>query len=95
MTDEELEKLMQELAEQIKQLHDDPAKPLSKAERKHRVLLQARLEALGGVKAAREKHDMRLEARAGIDYVLVTEYGEKNFILYNLMKSRAGWWHRW
>jgi hypothetical protein len=95
MTDEELDKLMQELAEQIKQLPEDRARPLSKAEKKRKLVLRARHEALDRIKAAREKGSLRQEGKAGMDYVLLTEYGDKNPLLFNFMKARSGWWHVW
>ncbi len=95
MTDEELAKLTGEITGQIEQLPEDANKTQNRAERKHRLVLQARREALDRIKAAREKRDVRQEAKAGLDYALLTEYGEKNILLYNFMKSRSGWWQWW
>jgi len=95
MTDEELAKLTGEITEQISQLPEDASKPQGRAEKKHRLVLQARREALDRIKAAREKRDTRQEAQASLDYALLTEYGEKNPLLFNFMKARSGWWHWW
>jgi RPA family protein len=95
MTDEDLDKLTGEIAGQIERLPEDASKAQSRAERKHRLVLQARREALGRIKAAREAHNFNHEAKASMDYALLTEYGEKNILLYNFMKARSGWWPRW
>jgi len=92
VTDEELENLTQELSGQIEQLSDDPEKPLVRKERKHKLVLQARRQALDRVKEARGKGDLNQEIKANIDYTLLTDYGEKNIFLYNFMKSRLYWW---
>jgi hypothetical protein len=92
MTDEEIDELMQEISEQIEQLPDDAEKPLSKADRKHKVVLQGRSEALGRIKAAREKGNLSQEVKASMDYALLTEHGEKNFFLLNFLRARMGWW---
>ncbi len=95
MTDEDLAKLTGEITGQISQLPDDANETQGRAEKKHRLVLQARREALGRIKTAREKRDMRQEAQASMDYALLTEYGERNPILFNFMKARSAWWHWW
>jgi hypothetical protein len=95
VTGDELEKLMQDIAGQIERLPDDPEKPLSGAERKHRAVLKARHEALSRMKAAREKGDLNQETRASLDYTLLTEYGERHPLLFNFMKARLGWRSMW
>jgi hypothetical protein len=30
--------------------------------------------------------------KANLDYALLTDYGEKNILLYNLMKARLSFW---
>jgi len=92
MTDEELDKLTQELSGQIEQLPDDPEKPMNRAERKHKLVLRARHQALEQVRAAKEKGNINQEVKACLDYGLITEYGERNIFLYNLMKARLCWW---
>ena len=88
MTDEELAGLMQEISEQIEQLPEDAEKPLSKDETKRKVLLQARKEALNRIKSARENGSVHQEVKSGIDYALLTEYGDRHWLLFNYMKSR-------
>jgi hypothetical protein len=95
MTDEELDETLQALAEQIKQLPEDPAAPLTKDEKKRRVILRAKREALNRMKAARENGNLRQEARASLDYALLVEHGEKNPLLFNFIRARLGgiaWW---
>ena len=88
MTDAELEDLIKELSGQIEQIPDDSEKPLSREERRAKSLLRARCEALNRAKSAREKGSVRQEAKAFVDYALWTEYGDKNWLWFNLMKSR-------
>jgi hypothetical protein len=92
MTDEELEKSIKEISEQISQLADSPEKPLSREERRKKVLLQAKSRALNRIKAAKEKGNLNQEIRASMDYTLLCEYGEKHPLLINFMKSQMGLW---
>jgi predicted nucleic acid-binding Zn-ribbon protein len=87
MTDEEIDNLIKEISEQIEGL---PEKPANRQERKHALLLRGRSEALNRIKEAREKHNNRKEVRAAMDYALLTEYGHRNWLWFNLMKSRMG-----
>lgn len=93
MTNEELEKLQSELSGQIKQLADIPEGKITRTERKRLVVLQARKEALDKIKKARDDGSVNEEARAGLDYTIITKYGEKNIFLYNFMKARMSWWN--
>jgi len=95
MTGEELEKLLRDISGEIEQLKDDPEKPLDRVQRKHRVVLQARLQALERIKGAREKGEERVETNADLDYTLLTEYGEKHPLWLNFVRSQVGWWSRW
>ena len=92
MTDEELEALIQEVSEQIKQLPDGSETKLSKEERKQKLMLQLRSEALKRIKTAKEKGSLNQEVRACMDYALLTQYGDKNPFLLNFIKSQIGWW---
>jgi len=92
LTEEELDKITQEISGEIEQLPDDPEKPLSRKEKKHKLVLRARGEALDKIREAREQGDFNREIRANLDYALLTEYAEKNVFLYNLMKARLAWW---
>lgn len=92
MTDEELEKLQCEVSEKIEQLPDTSDDDLSYKERRHRIVLRARKQALDRMKKAREDGNTNREVKAGIDYTLLTEYGERNILLYYFMKVRLSWW---
>ena len=87
MTDEELERLKAELVEKIESLSGDD-NVLNKEERKERFLLKAKDRALDRIKEAREKGAVRQETRASIDYALLNEYGHRNWLIFNLAKSR-------
>ena len=87
MTDEELERLKAELTEQLEQLSGD-AKSLSKEDRKNKLLMKAKVRALERIKEAREKGTPRQELKASMDYAVLKEYGHRNWIIYNLAKSR-------
>ena len=91
MTEEELDNLTQEISREIERLPDDPEKPLGRKEKKHRLVLRARRQALDKIKEAKEKGDFNREIGANMDYALLTEYGEKNVFLYNFMKARLSW----
>lgn len=92
MTDEELEELRQDVSVKLEQLPDTPDNQLTNKERRHRIVLQARKRALDRMKKARQEGNIHQEARAGLDYTLLTEYGERNIFLYNIMKARSFWW---
>jgi hypothetical protein len=92
MTDEELAGLMQEISEEIEGLPESDEEPLTRRERRHKLVLRARKQALEKVKEAREKGSINGEAKAVLDYALLTDYGEKNIFLYNFMRARVNWW---
>ena len=94
MTDEDLAKLMQEISEEIERLPERKDKPLNRKDRKHKLVLRARNQALEQVKEAKKKGNFNRETKALLDYALLTEYGEKNILWYNLMKARLGFWSR-
>jgi hypothetical protein len=95
MTSEELEQLINEISGELEKLTDDPEKPLKYKERRHRSVLRARKDALERARAAVEQGDFSKEAQASLDYGLLTEYGEKHPLLFNLVKSQIGFWLRW
>lgn len=92
MTDDELETLRKEVSGQIELLPDTPDERLDRKDKRHRAVLRARKQALDRLKKARQDGDVNQETRAGLDYTLLTEYGERNIFLYNLMKARLFWW---
>ncbi len=59
------------------------------------MVLRARKDALERIKAAIVEGDTTGETRASLDYGLLTEYGERHFILYNFVKSQMGWRFWW
>ena len=91
MTDEELEELRQEVSGELEQMSTTPDEQLDRKERRHRAVLHARKEALDRLIKARQEGDVHQEAKAGLDYSLLTEYGERNIFLYNFMKARLFW----
>lgn len=91
MTNEELEKLIQEVSEQIDRL-SEREKSLTKAEKTHKLVLQLQMETLKKMQTAKEKGNFQQEIRAGIDYALLNKYGEKHPLLMNFIKSQMGWW---
>jgi hypothetical protein len=95
MTAEELEKLTNEISAELEKLTDDPEKPLKYKERRHRSVLRARKDALERMKVAMEKGDFSKETQASLDYGVLTEYGERHPLLFNLVKSQMGFWLRW
>ena len=57
-----------------------------------KLMGESREQALDRMKQARQDGDVHQETKAGLDYTLLTEYGERNIFLYNLMKARLFWW---
>jgi len=92
MTDEELAKSIQELSEQIDQLPGDSEKETTREERTQKLILQMRLDTLKRIQTAREKGHWHQEIRAGIDYALLSKYGERHPFLMNFIKSQIGWY---
>ena len=91
MTKEELEALIKEASEELDKLPDDPEKPLTKKERARRAVLRAQLRTLDKMKEAKEKGNLQQEIQAGVDYALLTKYGEKHPFLMNFIKSQMTW----
>ena len=87
MTDEELEKTMRDVCESLDKL-SDPDKPLTKEEKKRKPLLLLKKETLERIKAAKEQGDRSQEIDSGIDYALLTSFGEKHPYLMLLAKSK-------
>ncbi len=92
MTPEELEDLIKEVSEQIDKLPDDPEKPLTKDEKNRKLVLQLQRDTLKRIQAAKENRSLHQEIRAGIDYALLTQYGEKHPFLMYLIRSQIRWW---
>jgi hypothetical protein len=92
MYDEELEQLIQEASEQIEKLPDDPDKPLTKEEKNRKLILGLQVETLNRIKEAKEKGNLQQEVKAGMDYTLLTKYGEKHPFLMHFLKSQMHWY---
>jgi len=94
MTDQELEETIAEISESLDKLFDSE-KPLTKDEKRHRRMLQARKHLLRSIKGAREKGDRNAEARINVEYSLLTWLGDKHpvllLFLMPLVRSRYGW----
>ena len=94
MTDEELEKLKQDISGEIERLTADPDSPPDKAGKRHILVLEARRKALDKIKTARESGNIDREAKACMEYAMITEYAEKNPWLFMLMRVRLATWPR-
>ena len=80
MTDQELEETIKEISESLDKLFDSE-EPLTKDEKRHRRMLQARKHLLRSIKKAREKGDRNAEVRTNVEYSLLTWIGEKHPVL--------------
>jgi len=92
---EELQKLVDEISGELAKLADDPEKPLGRADRKHRLVLLARKEALERVKTAVAEGNVIKETQASLDYGLLTEYGERHPLIFNFMRAQTRGWRWW
>ena len=89
MTNEELEKAMQEVGEKIKNLPEDE-KSLSKKERKQRGLLLSQKVALDRIKLAREKNDKDSELQHTITYGMLTSWlGRHPYLMHVFLNARG------
>jgi hypothetical protein len=95
MTVEEIDKLISEISLELEKFTEDREKTLKYKERRHRSVLRARKNALERAREGVEKGDLNKETQASLDYSLLTEYGERHPILFNLVKSQVGFWLRW
>ncbi|MFQ6122953.1 MAG: hypothetical protein ACE5LA_07870 [Dehalococcoidales bacterium] len=90
MTDEELQKEIQQVSESLDKLYNSD-KPLTKEEKKQKRILSVRKQMLNRIKKAREQNDRDRELAATIEYALMTSVGEKHPYLIPLIKSKFGW----
>ena len=90
MKEEELETLIQEVSESLDKLSKSD-QPLPKEERNHKQVPLLQRETLKRIREAKEKGDWHQEMKAGIDYALLTSYGEKHPFLMYFIKSQSGW----
>jgi len=90
MTDEELQKEIQDISESINNL-SKPDDPLSKEERRCRAVLLLKKETLDKIKDARERNDKNAELHHSMVYGLLTSWGEKHPYLMGLVQSSFRW----
>ena len=90
MTDEQLQKLIQDVSESLDQL-SDPDKSLTKEERNRKQILLLKQETLCKIKEAREKNQKDQEILHTANYGLLTSLGEKHPYLMHLIKSNLRW----
>ena len=92
MTDEELQKLIKEVSNDIGSLSSSPpGKPLPENERRRKEILLIKKEILGKIKEARENNEKDKELHNTIFYGLLTSMGEKHPYLMGLVKSNLRW----
>ncbi len=94
MTDEELEKLTQEISGELERLNIDPDSPPDNDDNKHTRVLKARKKALDMVKTAREKGNIDRETKACLEYAIITEYAERSPLWFYLARIRLASWFR-
>ena len=86
MTDEELEREIQKLSENIDELSE--ADSLTKEEKKRKHLLELKKETLGRIKQAKEKKNQSQEIKLTMDYALLEEYGERHPLLLHFARIK-------
>ncbi|MFH1652073.1 MAG: hypothetical protein ABID87_08255 [Chloroflexota bacterium] len=90
MTNEELEKEMQDVGEILREL--DEKKELTAAEKQRREFLNASKQALEQIQEAKKKQSFRDEIYNSLVYnVLRSGWGEKHPILMSLMMRNFKW----
>lgn len=90
MTDEQLQRALQEISESIDKLpQSDEA--LSSEERKRKVVLSMKKQVLERIKDAREKNEKGQELYEIIVYGLLTSVGEKHPYLASLIRANIRW----
>ena len=89
MTDEELDRVLQQVAEEIGRLSDDE-KELTKQESSRRHLLLSQQEVLKKMQLAREKKDSSTEMQLGIIYGILTSWVAKYPLLLQLVLNLRG-----
>lgn len=90
MTDEELQKEIQNIAESIDNLPESD-KSLSKKERRNKEVLLLKKDILEKIKDAREKNEKDKELQNTMAYGLLTSLGEKHPYLMSLLQSNLRW----
>ncbi len=90
MTDEELQRELQNISEAIDRL-SKADEPLTSKERRHRQILLLQKETLQRIKEARAKKDFMQERDQTVTYGLLTSMGEKHPLLMSFLRSKFRW----
>lgn len=88
----EIEALIQEISGKVEAMPDGEKTPLTKQERRRKLVYQLECEALQRIKDAKEKGRLGQEVRASMDYSLLTKYGEKHPLWMGFLKSQMWFW---
>ena len=87
MTDEELEKTIQEVSESL----DNLPEPDEHTPRHRREMLLLKKKTLFKIKEAKKKGNSSQELRNSVYYSLLTSWGEKHPFLLSLVMSQLRW----
>lgn len=90
MTNEELEKEMCEVSDDIKSMPRSD-KALSKEDMRHRQVLLLKKDTLDKIKDARATNQKSEELHYAMFYGLLTSWGEKHPYLASLVKANLRW----
>jgi len=90
MTDEELQRTIEEVSEELDILYNSD-KPLTQAEKRHRQILSLQKQILQEIKEARAENDTIQERNLAVDYGLLISMGEKHPFLTGFLRTRSKW----
>ena len=90
MTDEELQRELQNISESLDRLADSD-EPLTKQEKRRKQFLLLKKQTLQQIKQAKEKKDFIQESDHTVTYGLLTSVGEKHPFLMGLLRSKFKW----
>ena len=88
MTNEEIDVILQEIADELKQW-SEYEKELTKQDKRHINLLFAKKDTLEKLKEARAKGKSQQEFSLTVSYGLLTSIGEKYPLLISFIKSKT------
>jgi len=87
ITDEELQRTMQELSDSIDKL-SDPDKPLTKEESRRQQVLLLKKATLEKIKEAKAKKNFNQELAHTITYGVLTSFGEKHPLFLYFLQTK-------
>jgi len=90
VTEEELQKAIQEASEELDKLYNSE-KPLTKKEKRRKQIVSLQKEILQKMNEARQKGDTFQERDLAVTYGLLTSVGEKHPFLAGFLRSRFKW----